>query len=212
MAEIDGRRYRVASIVSSTSFTVTNEAGTAPLDSSDFSLFYDPDGDAAVYPEVVQLSNLLASIGDGPVSVVGDGGVLGDLLVIEGVLDLPSPASIVVVGYPYNSLLETTRVTGGNPRGSDQGRPISIPRITFRFFETATAAVGRGPSPNKYETVVFRIGQDPLDKPPPIFSGDKRISVSGSWDDHPTILVKAVDPLPLTVLSMTIEAIAGIDA
>lgn len=212
MAELDQRSFKVISVPTPTSFVISDETGTAALDSTTYSQFEDPDGNAAVYQEVVMLAGLGSIFDDELVTVVGDGGLMGNLEVFGGTIELPYLASKLVIGYPYESIVETTRITGGNPRGSDQGRPMSIPRVTFRFFETATACVGRGPSPTKFEEVVFRIGQDPLDRPPPMFTGDKRISISGSWDDHPTIIVKAVDPLPLGILSMTIEAIAGVDA
>lgn len=212
MAEVDNRSFKILSVPSSTSFTISDETGAGPLDSTNYSAFADPDGNAAAHQEIVMVSGLGSIFSNELVTVVGDGGLMGDIEVNSGNIELPHRASKLVIGYPYVSLVETMRISGGNPRGSDQGRPISIPRVTFRFFETATALIGRGPSPSKFEEMTFRIGQDPLDRPPPMLSGDKRISLPGSWDDQPTIIAKAVDPLPMSILSMTIEAIAGVDA
>ena len=210
MAEVDNRTYRVLSVLSSTVFTIGTEEGL--LDSREFSPFENPYGTAAAYVATTSVSGLSGVFGEEMVYVVADGGVSDPALVSGGVVALPAPAATIVLGYPYESVVETTRLAGGNPRGSDQGRPMSTPRVTLRLHETATGEIGRGPSPTRIEPLVMRIGHDPLDYPAPLFTGDKRVSIAGSWDDHPTIFVRAVDPLPMTILSITVEAIVGADA
>lgn len=133
------------------------------------------------------------------VAVLKDGAVHPNVVVTGGQVTLNSFALRVVVGLPYTSRLETLPI---EPRQGEtlQGKTKRIVKSSIRFFETLGAKYGSLNEPEKLESIPFRSGGDPMDAPPPLFTGDKDISVPMGWDNRGEMLLIQDQPLPMTVL------------
>ncbi len=211
-AEVDQRLYRVHNVGSPTMFRLGDYDTMVAVDGSGFSTFQDPYGTARVYKEVTTLSGL-SHLAGAEVEVWIDGGPAGRVTVdSSGAIVLPRSGSLIHVGFAYSSILETTPITGGNPRGSDRGSPAALGRVTLLLAASGGGKVGRGPVPSSYEDLEFRVVGDALDRPAPLFEGPKTISLTGSWDSPATIVVRVDDPSPLTVLGLVVNTVVGTDA
>lgn len=133
------------------------------------------------------------------VSVLKDGAVHPNVVVTGGEVTLDSFALRAVIGLPYTSRLETLPV---EPRQGEtiQSKTKRIVKSTIRFHETLGAKYGSLNEADKLEVIPFRSGGDPMDSPPPLFTGDKEVSVPMGWDNRGEMLLTQDQPLPMTVL------------
>lgn len=201
MAELDQRSYKVLATPTLTTFTLASVDTGAALNTSAMSPFADPFGTAKVYKEVSSVTGLGHLEGQ-TVAVLADGAVHPTAVVSGGSVALVHPASLVHVGLPFTSLLETMPIVGGGVRGTDQGRPTGTGRTTVRLYNSVGGKLGRGPTPAYFETIVGRKGADAMDRPPPLFTGDREVTLGSSHELDPTITIVQDQPLPLTILGL----------
>lgn len=138
------------------------------------------------------------------VAVLVDGAVHPDCLVAgDGTVELDYAGSVVHLGLPYTSTLRSMRLEAGSERGTSQTKRKAIGELVVRFLRTLGGKVGvaRGDS-NNLTTMPFRTQSDPMDAPPPLFSGDKAVSVPTGWNTDCQLVVVQDQPLPMTVLMM----------
>jgi hypothetical protein len=138
------------------------------------------------------------------VSVLADGGPHAKKTVDgSGAVVLDKYASIVHIGYGFDFKAETMRLAAGGEVGpSTQGQQYRIQRVNFRLLDTLGLQVGVGPDPKNLEEIQFRDGSMAMSRPPPMFSGDKEVPVSGGWTTEPTIYFEQGQPLPAFVLAV----------
>ena len=137
------------------------------------------------------------------VSILADGATHAQKVVNSGSISLNRSARKVVVGLPYNSVLQTMRIEGGagQTEGTAQGKIKRISKIVLRLFETVGAKVG--PSLDNLETVPFRTTSGAMDLPVSTFiAGDKEVEFSDDYNTDGFIFVKQDQALPLTVLAL----------
>ncbi len=133
------------------------------------------------------------------VAILADGAVQPERVVRDGKIELDVPAAVVHVGLPYVSVLQPSALSGlGEYSVSENGKK-RISSLLIRFYKTLGVKVGRN---GHTEPLVFRRTSDRTDCPPELFSGDRKISFSGCWDDSAVIRVEQDQPLPATVLGM----------
>ncbi len=130
------------------------------------------------------------------VGVLADGAPREPGFVLDGSITLDLPASAVQIGLPFAHEIEPLPPAGGTQR---------LVRATVRLLETPAIAVdlGRGAQP-----VAFRRLDTPLlDAAPAPFTGDVTLRGLGWRRDSlaPLWRVAGDTPLPLTLLSVTIE-------
>lgn len=133
------------------------------------------------------------------VAVLRDGAVHPNVVVTGGQVTLNAFTLRAVIGLPYTSRLETLPV---EPRQGEtiQAKTKRIVKSTIRFHESLGAKYGSLNEADKLEVIPFRSGGDPMDSPPPLFTGDKEISVPMGWDNRGEMLLIQDQPLPMTVL------------
>ena len=134
--------------------------------------------------------------------VLADGATLPDVVVASGSVTLAEKASIIHVGLGYITLGETQRFVGGGRVGTDQGQLAHIPQAVLRLLNSLGGRVGVGPNPPLLEDLLFRVGDDPMDAGPPLFTGDQFAILESEWTTAPTIFFQQDLPLPFTVLSI----------
>lgn len=133
------------------------------------------------------------------VAILADGAVQPERVVRDGKIELDVPAAVVHVGLPYVSVLQPSGLSGLGEYGVSENGKKRISSLLIRFYKTLGVKVGRN---GHTEPLVFRRTSDRTDCPPELFSGDRKISFSGCWDDSAVIRVEQDQPLPATVLGM----------
>jgi len=169
----------------------TGDAATSP--------FYVRCGatyDGAATTTVTGLSHLEGQT----VQVLADGSTHPDCVVSSGTITLQRSASVVHVGLKYRSTLRTMRLEAGAEDGTAQGKVKRVTKAVIRFFNTLGAKAG--PSISKLDTLTFRTGSDPMDAPPPIFTGDKNVPWPSGYETDAHLAIVQDDPLPMTVVGI----------
>ncbi len=150
------------------------------------------------------------------VSVVGDGYVVANpnndqygtpLTVTDGAITLPECYSVVHVGLPYISDLETLDVDTANGE-SIVGKKKLVTQVTMHAQQTRSFWVG-GKPPTDDDT-------DPLEglqelkireaedwaTPSSIVTDVVDVIIENSWNSNGRVLIRGIDPLPFTILSV----------
>jgi hypothetical protein len=139
------------------------------------------------------------------VIVVADGSNLGDWTVINGTVTLNVDANEVVAGLAYTHVIEPLPPAVHGVQGSNQGGRLRLVVATYRLKDAAALRLdtGRG-----YVEVPFReFGDELLDAPPVVVSGDRTVRAFGWRRDgtEPLWSIEQDTPLPFTLLSVTEE-------
>lgn len=129
------------------------------------------------------------------VQILGDGAVYPEQVVTGGAVPLDGPtASKVEVGLGYISTLETM-----DPevplQGTSQGRMKHWSEIFVRLDSSLGCFVDD-------EELPFRSSGDLMDTPPPIFTGDHKLTPTLRRETRSSIKVQQKQPLPLTVVAV----------
>lgn len=137
------------------------------------------------------------------VSILADGAVHPDRVITSGSITLDDTYSSASIGLPFTSTLKTNRLEAGGTIGTAQGRKKRISKVIVRLLDTLGLKIG--PSTDKLETINFRKGSDPMDAPPPIFTGDKDVNWRGGHESDGSIMVVSDQPLPATIVALMPE-------
>lgn len=133
------------------------------------------------------------------VSILADGAVQTEKIVQNGMIELDTPASVVHAGLPFVSVLQTMPLVAIGRDGVSEASTKRISGILLRLYKTLGLSVG---SSEHLERQSFRSSSDPMNAPPALFSGDKKVSFCANWDRISNIRIEQDQPLPLTVLSI----------
>lgn len=147
----------------------------------------------------------LAHLEGETVHLLTDGAVHPPRRVAGGQVSLDRPAARVIAGLPYTSRLETMPLEAGQAEGTAQGRRQRIDRVVVRLYRSLGCKLGVDPA--ALDEVPFRLGGHPMDAPPPLFTGDKRLAVAGSYEQNTVWVVQDL-PLPLTVIALMPRVVA----
>lgn len=135
------------------------------------------------------------------VSALADGAEVTGLLVTDGTVTLPNPASRAVVGLPYTSTLATQRIDSGAAIGTAQGKTKRIHKLALRLYNSLGGKFGS--SASRLDLIPYRIGSDLLDEVPPPLTGDTDVlAFPGGYETDGRVWVVADQPLPLTVVAL----------
>ncbi len=107
-------------------------------------------------------------------------------------LDGPQ-AEEIQVGLHYTPRLVTLRPeVKMHNGGTSQGQPKHWASVSVRLFESLGLTI-------QGDELEFRSAADPMDSPPPIFTGDKRVTTLG-WSNEGQLTIQQDQPLPCTIL------------
>ena len=160
------------------------------------------DYDGAETDSVSGLDHLIGKT----VAVLTDGAVHPEVVVqSDGSITLQWPASRIIAGLPYQARVKTVpiEIPGGETL---QGRVKRIVSVVVRLYRSLGLRVGLG---NALEEVNFREGSTPMDEPPSLFTGDKRVSFRHGTDYKGQIELVSTGALPLVVLAVMPEIEIG---
>lgn len=136
------------------------------------------------------------------VQMLSDGANVPDVPINStGALGLSQAASVVHLGYAYNSDGQCPRFEAGSATGTAQGKLQRSHLVFFRLYESLGLQVG--PSFDELIELPFRETSDPMNQPVPLFTGDK---TDFTWDGNYTtenyVCWRFASPLPGTVVAI----------
>lgn len=145
------------------------------------------------------------------VSILADGNVLPQQVVVDGTITLDQPYAKVTVGLPYFSDLETLNIEVAAKDGTLQGKKVKVGNVTFRLENTRGGWIG--PNENVlYEAfpaiIADKLAADGLPDTS-MFTGDIRLPLGAGYADGGRIFYRQVDPLPVTINAVVPEVNPG---
>ena len=196
---VDGSTYYRCTILSTASQTVA----TAKLDKD---LPVSLRNTAITTFEVARnvISGLTWLEGE-TVSILNDGAVHPQRVVSNGTVTLQRASSVVHVGLPYESDLNTLPLAL-QVEAFGQGRVKNINHVWLRVLESS--GIFAGPTSEKLIEAKQR-STEPYGTPPNLKTEDIKIMVTPSWTDNAQLFIRQTDPLPLTIVGLTLEVAIG---
>tara|TARA_R100001510_G_scaffold11848_1_gene9075 strand:+ start:1887 stop:4352 length:2466 start_codon:yes stop_codon:yes gene_type:complete len=139
------------------------------------------------------------------VSILADGAVHPQRVVTSGTITLDRASSIVHFGLPYDSDLETLPLAL-QAEAFGQGRVKNLNHAWLRVLESS--GIFAGPTPDKLVEAKQRT-TEPYGTPPALKTEDIKIMLTPTWSDYGQIFIRQNDPLPLTIVGITLEVAVG---
>ncbi|CAB5512513.1 hypothetical protein LMG26857_01803 [Achromobacter anxifer] len=155
-------------------------------------------------PPATVFSNLGHLEGEA-VNILADGAVVSSQTVTAGTVTLEQPARKVHIGLPIQADAVTLPLAF-ETQAMGQGRVKNVNKVWLRLNESS--GVFAGPGFDKLTQVKQRT-TEPYGSPPRWISGEFEHVVKAAWTDGAQVYVRQTDPLPVTLVSMTIEAAIG---
>jgi hypothetical protein len=140
------------------------------------------------------------------VSILADGAVQPQKVVTSGVITIDRASSIVHIGLPYESDLQSLPLAMAIDNGMGQGRYKNVNKAWLRVFQSSGIFIG--PDANNLTEAKQRT-TEPYGTPPELKTQEIQIMLTPSWLDSGQVFVRQSDPLPLTIVGMTLEVAIG---
>jgi hypothetical protein len=137
------------------------------------------------------------------VSILADGAVHPPRTVVDGAITLDDDYEQVHIGLPFTSDLQTLPLAFEGAPAGGQGMGKNVSTVAMRVYRSST--VNAGPSFDDLVEYPARAVTDPFGSPPALKTEELEFDVQPSWNSDGAICVRQEDPLPLTVLSMTLD-------
>ena len=196
---VDGTDFYRCNIVSTTSQTVA----TAKLDKDlPASLRNTP---ITTYEVARNVISGITWLEGKTVSILADGAVHPQKVVSSGSITLDRAASVVHVGLPYESDLQSLPLAL-QAEAFGQGRVKNLNHVWVRVLESS--GIFAGPSADKLVEAKQRT-TEPYGSPPNLKTEDIKIMLTPTWQDTGQLFVRQSDPLPLTIVGLTLEVAIG---
>jgi hypothetical protein len=139
------------------------------------------------------------------VAILVDGAVHPKRTVTAGAIQLDVEGSLIHIGLPITADIKTLPLafeTGG----MGQGRVKNVNKVWMRVYRSS--GIFTGPSVDRLTEAKQRTTED-WGTPPALKTEEIEVMVEGDWTDSGGICVRQADPLPLTILSMSLEVSIG---
>lgn len=148
----------------------------------------------------------LAHLEGKTVSILADGAVHPQRTVSGGAITLDVAASVVQVGLPIEADLQTLPLAMQIDAALGQGRYKNVNKAWLRVYRSSGIFVG--PDADHLVEAKQRT-TEPYGSPPALKSEEIPVVLTPSWADSGQIYVRQSDPLPLTIVSLTLEVALG---
>ena len=133
-------------------------------------------------------------------AVLADGAVHPDVTVASGSVTLNYAASVVHIGYAYESKGQTLRLEAGAQDGTALGKTRRMHRVALLLHRTLGMDIGMNFA--QLDSIPFRTSADIDDAPPALFSGILSENVAGDYDTENQLCWQQQQPLPGTILAI----------
>lgn len=140
------------------------------------------------------------------VSILADGAVFPQQVVVGGQITLPNAASKVQVGLPITADLQTLPLAMQIDGSFGQGRQKNVNKAWLRVYKSGGIFVG--PDEGSLKESKPR-SNEPYGTPPALKTEEIMVMTTPTWADSGQVFIRQTDPLPLTVVSLTLEVAIG---
>ena len=140
------------------------------------------------------------------VVTLGDGAVFPAQTVTNGMITLAQGVSKAHIGLPYTSELRTLPLVVNGKQSFAHGNLKNINRAWLRVYRSSGVFVG--PSADNLTEYKQR-RSEPYGSPPSLLTDVIGINVNPAWNISGQLTIRQTAPLPLDVLSLTVEANIG---
>jgi len=138
-------------------------------------------------------------------NILADGAVHPQRTVVNGSITLERASSIVHLGLPIEADLQTLPMAL-QVEAFGQGRVKNLNHVWLRVLESS--GIFAGPSADKLVEAKQRT-TEPYGTPPNLKTQDIKIMLTPQWQDNGQLFVRQTDPLPLTIVGLTLEVAMG---
>jgi hypothetical protein len=179
-----------------------------------------PSGSWSMNAPVSKITGLYHLAGS-VVTGLADGNVIPPSIVsATGVLTLGAPASAVTVGLGFTAQLQSIYLDTGEPTSQGQRKKESAVTVRIEASRGMVAGSNQVDGSTTSPTTLAPVwtNMDPVPDngvPPyggnviPLFTGDARLPVSGGWNTHGQVAIMQTNPLPMNILAIIPEDLAG---
>lgn len=140
------------------------------------------------------------------VNILADGAVQSPRVVTDGAITLDVEASKVQIGLPIQSDIRTLPLALQVDGSYGQGRMKNINKAWLRVFRSSGIFIG--PDENHLVEAKMRT-TEPYGVAPALTSEEVQIMLTPAWASDGQVFVRQEDPLPLTVVALTLEVSVG---
>ena len=196
---VDGTNYYRCNITSTTSATVA----TVKLD-KDLPASLRNTG-ITTYEVARNVISGVTWLEGKTVNILADGAVHPQKVVSSGSITLDQASSVVHIGLPIEADLQTLPMAL-QVEAFGQGRVKNLNHVWLRVLESS--GIFAGPSADKLVEAKQRT-TEPYGSPPNLKTQDIKIMLTPTWQDNGQLFVRQTDPLPLTVVALTLEVAMG---
>jgi hypothetical protein len=199
MLELNGNRYKIANVTANT-FSLKTEVGAA-INSTAYGAYVSGGVARKALLTITGIDHLEGET----VSILGDGAVRPQLTVTGGAITLDHRAGVAQIGLPITADMQTLPAVF-QVDAFAQGRQKNVKQLHVRVNQSS--GIFAGPSFDSLTEVKQR-STEPYGSPPELKAGEVTVKVKPTWTDGGQVCVRQSDPLPLTILSLTVELSIG---
>lgn len=150
--------------------------------------------------------NGLAHLNGKTVDVIADGSVLARRIVSGGEITLgatgdPDEALKIIVGLPYEALIEPLALEVGMQNGTSAGREKKIFEVDIFFHQSGGCMIGATQA-SSFDVISMRETGQPLGQPVPLFTGIKTAKLDARSGKEASFVIKQDSPVPLSILGV----------
>lgn len=139
------------------------------------------------------------------VAVLADGNVEAPLVVESGGILISTPSVVIHAGLPYQSDLETLSINIAGEETLLDKRKL-IPSVSMLVEETRGVFVG----PTEADMYELKPrGFEDYDDPVALIEGVVKVNINASWETNGRVFVRQSAPLPISILGIIPEFVAG---
>ena len=140
------------------------------------------------------------------VSILTDGAVHPQRTVTSGTVTLEQPGTIIHIGLPYESDLQSLPMAMQIDGAFGQGRVKNVNKVTMRVYRSSGIFIG----PNEDNLIEAKQRtSEPYGSPPSLKTQEIDINLTPDWTDGGQVFVRQQDPLPLTIINLSFEVAIG---
>lgn len=139
------------------------------------------------------------------VSILADAAVHRQMVVTGGAITLDNAASKVQVGLPITADFQTLPLAVQIP-GFAQGTRKNVDKVFIRVKDSS--GIKSGPDFNSLVEAKIRT-TEPYGSPPMLQTREIEVVNRAAWSDSGQVCIRQADPLPLTIVALTIDFATG---
>lgn len=140
------------------------------------------------------------------VTVLADGQHHENIRVLNGQITIPAMAKSFIIGIPYTMKLEIPNVEFQDQRGTSQGRPKKLSKVSLRLINTLGGKIGNGVG--GYDNIKY---DQFSDQEILLYSGDKEITIPNTTaEKNGRVLIESAAPYPFTLAAL-VRGVKSID-